>query len=354
MNNKITIETEAVSSEDSDPPSSPVALGNLTISERKRHELIEEPVSLGSFFVSPINQKIEVVSDIKKCKELWDELSAKETLFDTWEFRYAFYLGYGFTPYFLVLKSPSENLALLPLWYDDEEEKYVWFGSSWQEEVRFFAKDLKYIPSLISAAPSPLFLNAISPESVRPIGNSVKFVPDAAKYILKIKEFKSHEDYLATLKKNGRKDLIKDGRRIQKQNPEIIIDNFADFDQLVALAKKRFGQKGEKTDWEDLRRIETFRQVIKLSGPSYKARMISIKIGEKIAGVDLICLFKNTYFTVKCGYDVAGFSGIGNYMNLIEIDDAIKLNMEKIDFLQNNYAWKSRWFESVPLFKYEK
>jgi len=28
--------------------------------------------------------------------------------------------------------------------------------------------------------------------------------------------------------------------------------------------------------------------------------------------------------------------------------------MKKIDFLQNNYQWKSRWFQEVPLLKYEK
>ena len=28
--------------------------------------------------------------------------------------------------------------------------------------------------------------------------------------------------------------------------------------------------------------------------------------------------------------------------------------MKKIDFLQNNYHWKSRWFQEVPLLKYEK
>jgi hypothetical protein len=354
-NNKITNGAEVISLEDSEPPDSQVAFGNIAISERKRNKTVKTgPVNLGSFFVGQDEKTIEIVSDIQKCKEIWKELSVQKTLFDTWEFRYAFYLGYGFTPYFIVLKSPAENLAFLPLWYDDEEKKYVWFGSSWQEEVRLFTKNPGYISTLFSAAPSPLFLNAISLDSARPIENTIELVPDMAKYVLKLKDFKSFEDYLATLKKNERKGLKKDRRRIEEQNPEIIIDNFSDFNYLVGLAKKRFTSKGEHADWEDPRRIETFRQVIKLSGASYKARMITIKIGDKIAGVDLICLLKNTYFTVKCGYDVADFPGIGNYMNIIEIDDAIKLKMKKIDFLQNNYTWKSRWFESVPLFKYEK
>jgi hypothetical protein len=357
MNNQRAISTEQPTSIDStepEPPDRLATLGSLTTSEAQKHKLVKtEPAKLGSFFVGLRKLRVEAFSDIEKCRELWKELARPKTLFDTWEFRYAFYLAYRFLPYFLLLKSSTENLALLPLWYDSEEKKYVWFGSSWQEEVRFFSKDPELLPLLLSAAPAPLFLNAISAESVVAAGSLVKFEADESKYVLNISGFSNHEDYLMTLRKSDRHSLRKDRRRIESQGSRIVIDEFADFEQLVALAKKRFECKGG-ADWEDPRRIETFRQVIKLSGASYKARMISIKIGEKTAGVDLICLLNDTYFTVKCGYDVAEFSGIGNYMNLVEIDDAIGLGMKKIDFLQNNYTWKSRWFESIPLFKYEK
>ena len=353
MENEIKVGFETASLDDSEPPGSLVAKSNLNIIKEKQKLSLTEPVNLGSFFISR-KQKFEIVSDIEECRKLWQELAKPKTLFDTWEFRYAFYLGYGFKPYFLVLRSLTKNLAFLPLWYDEDEKKYVWFGSSWQEEVRFFAKNPRHLSDLIAAAPSPLFLNALSLEAARSLDQSLDLIPDDAKYILKLKDFESQEDYLASLKKNDRRNLKKDRRKIQDQNPQIIINNFADFDQLVALSKKRLAQKGDKADWEDPRRIETFRQVIKLSGHSYQARMISIKIDDRIAGVDLICLFKNTYFAIKCGYNVVEFSGIGNYMNLLEIDDAIKLKMEKIDFLQNNYTWKSKLFESIPLFKYEK
>lgn len=303
---------------------------------------------LGSFFVDC------VVSDIEQCRKLWQELANPQTLFDTWEFRFAFYLAYRFKPHFILLKNSKENLAVLPLWYDEDEKRYEWFGSDWQEEVTFFAKDKKYIPILLSKAPSPLLLNAISSKSASLCDKIVPFEQDAAKYVLRLEKLSSHEDYLATLKKNERHSMRKDKRRIERQNPEIVIDNFADFDSLVEISKKRISEKNQVPDWRDPRRIETFRNVIKLGGQSYKARMITVKINGKVAGVDLICLFNNTYFAVKCGYNVAEFPGIGNFFNLIEIDDAVKLGMEKIDFLQNNFAWKSRWFEAVPLFKYEK
>ena len=311
------------------------------------------PLSFGRP-VLPKDTDVEIISDIERCHQLWQELAGPKTLFDTWEFRYAFYLGYHYRPYFILLKNQRENLALLPLWYDEDEKQYTWFGSDWQEEVRFFSKDPKYIPVLLSVAPFPLLLNAISPKSAFLLGKTVAFEPDAAKYVLQLEKFSNHEDYLATLKKNERHSMRKDRRRIERQAPEIIFDNFADFDSLVEISKKRITEKGRVPDWHDPRRIETFKQVINLGGRSYQNRIITVKINGKIAGVDLICLFGNTYFTVKCGYNVAEFPGIGNYFNLIEIDDAIKLGFKKIDFLQNNYTWKSRWFEAVPLFKYIK
>jgi hypothetical protein len=297
---------------------------------------------------------IEVVRNIETCQELWKEFEPPQTFFDTWEFRMAFYQAYHHNPYFMVLRNQKEILALLPLWYEEDEKKYFWFGSSWQEEVRFFAKKPEYIIPLLHNAPRPLFLNAISQDSISHIKEKLEFQEDDSKYVLHLEGFKNQEDYLMTLKKNTRRNLRKDRNRILKMNPEIIIDNFSNIEDMIKLCKKRFSEKSKSADWEDPRRIETFKNVIKLAGTSYKIRMITIKIDNKIAGVDLIALFKDTYLAIKCGYNVKEFSGIGNFMNLTEIDDAVKIGMKKIDFLQNNYHWKSGLFESVPLFKYEK
>ncbi|MDP3093552.1 MAG: GNAT family N-acetyltransferase [bacterium] len=332
-----------------EPPSTSFASLNGKISLKKPED------QTGPFSVQePVFLVTEVVSDIEECHSLFEQFSLKANLFDTWEFRYAFYRAYKFKPYFLLLKNNFGNLALLPLWYDEDKKRYTWFGSDWQEEISFFARNLNLVPTLLSAAPSPLFLNAISRRPVEPLMASINFTEDLPKYILNLENFGSHEDFLMTLKKNRRHDLRKDRRRIERQNPEIVINNFDDIDQLVSLSKERFKDKGKKTDWEDPRRIQAFKEVINLGGRSYETRMITINIKGVTAGVDLICLYQDTYFAVKCGYNVKNFSGIGNFMNVIEIDDAIKLGMKKIDFLQNNYEWKERWFEQVPLVQYKK
>ncbi|MFH1643256.1 MAG: GNAT family N-acetyltransferase [Patescibacteria group bacterium] len=316
--------------------------------------LFSKSLPIGTMDSFLVCSDIEIVRDITQAKEIWHQFMPAQTFFDTWEFRFAFYEAYKHEPYFMVLKKDQEILALLPLWYEQEEKKYFWFGSDWQEEVRFFTKKPEHIACLLKNAPSPLFLNGIEEKSANSIKDFINFEPDSSKYILNVESFKNHEDYLVTLKKNTRRNLRKDRNHIIKLNPQITLNNFKDIEELIRLSKDRMTQKNQEADWLDPRRQETFRNVIKFAGKSYNIKMITIKINNKVAGVDLVVLFGTTYITVKCGYNVKEFSGIGNYMNLFEIDDAINLKMKKIDFLQNNYTWKSGLFESVKLFKYEK
>jgi len=298
--------------------------------------------------------QIEVISDIDSCFKLWEEFSPQKTLFDVWEFRLAFHNAYKYEPYYLLLKSQYEHLALLPLWYEDDKKRYSWFGGDWQEEVRLFTKHPRYIPLLLSSAPSPLLLNAISQDSAKLLKRRIRFEVDGPKYVLALREFASHEDYLRTVRKKTRQNLRRNRNKIEKRNPSVVIDNFPDFEHLVRLSKERFSQKRQETDWEDPRRVEAFRQVINQAGKSYNIRMISIMIDNEIAGVDLIAMFNECYYTLRCGYNVKDFPGIGSYINLLEIDDAIRLGMKRIDFLQDSYEWKDKFFPAVPLFKYEK
>lgn len=302
------------------------------------------------------NLKVEVVWQIDRCHQLWQEFTPSQGLFDTWEFRFAFWKGYHHQPYFLMLKNNGDNLALLPLWYEEENQKYFWFGSTWQEENQFFAKDPLFVPLMLAVCPTPVKLNAISLETVLWTKEFIDFKPDEPKYILDLRTIHSLDDYLGTFRKKKRYNLRRDRRIIESYHPQVIFDNFEDFENLVVLSKKRFSEKGEKADWEDIRRVETFRQVINLgkANKSFQVRMITVRIGDKVAGVDLIALFDGCYYPIKCGYDVKNFYGIGNYVNLLEIEDALKLGMKKIDFLEISFGWKERWFEEVPLFCYEK
>lgn len=299
---------------------------------------------------------VQIVSDIDEAHRIWEEFSPHENLFDTWEFRYAFFEGYNPQIHFIVLKKESENVAVLPLWYEKDKNRYVWFGSYWQEENIFFSKDPLLVPLLLSICPTPLHLNAIKEGALKQTDESVKLELDDPKYVLDLTTFTKIDQFLLTLKKKRRYNLRRDYKHIEAQNPEIIIDDYGYFDTMVTLSKKRFEQKGEETDWEDPRRIETFKNVVESGqkGTSFTTRMITVKINGIVAAVDLIAIYKGCYYPLKCAYNIAEFPGIGNFVNLYEIKDALALGMKKMDFLEIDYGWKKKWFQEVPLYKYER
>ena len=75
-----------------DPPDSLLA---------ERKILVKESAEKGGSFL--VERGVKVITDINQCLDLWEKFSLKKTLFDTWEFRYAFYKGYNYKPYFILL-----------------------------------------------------------------------------------------------------------------------------------------------------------------------------------------------------------------------------------------------------------
>lgn len=303
------------------------------------------------------NIEIEIVSDIKKCKILWKHFSPDMSLFDSWDFRKAFYNSYKYEPHFLLVKSNGELKALLPLWYDNqnwwgEENHYCWFGSNWCENNTFFAKDENFIPFLLYLAPKPLHLSAITINEIEKTNKMFQLEQDESKYVLDIENKQTLEDYLSTLKKKLRYNLKRDMRKIELLNPTLVFDKFDDLETMFNLNVKRFSATEYGSDVSDKRRRNVFYEIINNSGRSYTSKIISVYIKQQLVAVDLICIKGDTYYALKGASSCRKYSGLGNFMNLFEIEDAIKMKLKAIDFLQEDCGWKHKWFEEVKLYKY--
>ena len=300
--------------------------------------------------------EVRIVNGIRECKALWQQFSTFKTVFDTWEFRYAFWKGFNYSPFFIVISKGKKNLGLLPIWFEPDNDRFIWFGTWWQEETNVLVKEDVLVDDLLELAPIPLHLNAISEVTVKKSKNPEKFQKDDSKYILDLKLHPSLDAILYNLKKKKRYNLKRDRRLIEARNPVIVENRFEDLEHLMRLSKARLKEKGRHADWEDPRQEEAFRNVVELGKKhvSYDAKMLTVEIDGKIAGVDLVLLYDGVYAPVKCGYDVDNFPGIGNYFNLYEIEDALAGGYSKIDFLAVDNGWKDRWLEEVPLYKFDK
>jgi len=300
------------------------------------------------------NISIQTVTDINICKDLFEAFSPKDSLFSTWDFRYAWYQKDITIPLFFLLSRNNQPVALLPLWYDRGKNRFEWFGSDWQENNTFWTLDKKLIPLMTSLAPSRTLLNTIrinDPQIIK----MLCLVPDDPKFELDLSSISSVDDFLARLPKKKRYNLRRDRQRIRDAGVEIIKNRFEDIENLIRYANCRFSSESLWTPSI----IKAFTSFAKNASFEFKMEMLTFKIGQSFAGYDLNFIYRDIYYGVKCGYDVETFPGIGNFATLYDIDMALQKGCRKIDFLQSVGAlttrpWKADWFTTIPLYKFEK
>ena len=315
--------------------------------------LEDEPPPSGKLIPSPYST--QVFTKLSECKLLWQQFSPHQTIYDVWEFRLAFYLAYQHQPHFIVLYHQQTAVGLLPLWYDADKQHFDWFGSYWHEHNNFWITAPQHLPALLKAIPSPIILRAINSSQSKIISDNLptKFSLqlDEPTFSLELDHINNHNDYLKTFKKKTRYNLNRDWIKINELNPHITYDKFNDIQILIELNTQRFLDKGEEPDCLDRRRAQAFKNllILTLENQQYRIRMISIEIEQQLAVVDLIAIYQDTYYSLKGGSDLRKFPGIGNYINLLEIDDACSLGMKKIDFLQSPQGWKNTWFKPQEL-----
>lgn len=298
-----------------------------------------------------------VVSDIDLCRELWTEFSPKKTFYDLWDFRIEFWKVFQYKPHFIVLSKKGKNVGLLPLWHISDKKGYFWFGdigdtNDWMEENNFWVKDAVYLKPLLETLPTPISLVNLTIDCFRSAEGFVPFQKHNPKNVLSIGTYKSVEDYLMTLSRKLRGNLVRDRRIIGAQNPKIIIDNFSDFDTLIRMNIARHKESAFKNP----KTVQAFHGLIRtaLEKKAFQVRMVSVYIDDKPAGFDFIFIYNGVYCPLLCANDVSNFSGIGNFMNLYDIKDAIDLRMKEIDFAEGgeNY-YKNRLFPVIEQYKIE-
>lgn len=329
-------------------------LNNIPLVELPQKEIVSFAKKIFNGSSKDLIFRIE--SDLDRCQKLWEEFSTRESLFDLWDFRLAFWRGHKFSPYFITLSFQEKVLSVLPLWFDGEDQQYTWFGSSWPEDNFFFTKRIDTIPLLLKLVPGKARLFCIrSQEGITDQPGLLE--KDEEKYVLDIKEFTSMDNFWNLLKKKKRYNLKRDWKKIQSLNPKIVYDDFSHLEHLFKLNIGRFDGMvldDSKSTFLPKEKQVIFKEIVNLA-KDYKVRMISTMVDNKIISVDLVAIYNNIYYCLAGGCDVEGYSGLGTFANLKLIEDAISLGVEKIDFLQGDLNWKASWrLTPIPLFKFAK
>lgn len=302
---------------------------------------------------------LQIHSDLKECEKLWNTFVKNETLFESWNFRAQFSDTWGQKKFFITIYKNKNPIGLLPLVYDSKERRFEWFGTEWQEENRFFRKDDKIFPLLFTLMPRPVRCLAIVPSDV-PKNFLEKFIPDDSQYFANISHFKTMDEYLSTLNKKHRYNFKRDFRILSENNPEIlwiadIGEQLKYFTHVRDLSLKRFGSEKRKnaSQFRHENYYLSFVNVIK-NQKDYKTKLLVIKIDRQVVAVDLNIMFENIYYQAQGASNLERYSGIGNFICYLEIEDAIRNKFSEANAMMEDNNWKHKYFFSRTLLKLKK
>jgi hypothetical protein len=302
---------------------------------------------------------LKVHTDVEECYELWNRFSPKKTLFDLWDYRYAWYLGTGYKLHFYTIYEGDRPLGTLPLWFNQKEKKYEWFGGYWVEGQYFFVEDEKFIDVLLAVIPNPVQLTSIEQfegmDKLQIFGTLQK--EKDPKFVKNISGLDSIDQYLSQLKKKERHHLKSDYYRIMSHNPRIEEHEgreLSHFEQMRDLNMSRFtGGVRETSVYASEKDTESFRHIVRNSGV-YKLKYLKTFVQNKLAAVDMIITYGDYYYQFSGANDVARFSGIGNFMVYRELEDAIRGKFKVVDCLQEDHTWKHQFFDQRDMYVFEK
>lgn len=273
-----------------------------------------------------------ILTNIDESKEIWNKLSNEEEIFDLWEFRYQYYKFLNFPLYFITAYDAEKPVGLLPLMENNGILEF--FGSSYMSYNPIFTEDRynNLREELINKIKMPANLKWMKSSINHPRLTAV----EKSTYFLNLKDYTNLEDYInKTWTGKSKNTLRRKIKKIELQNPKIIIDNKDDLDLLIELNKKRFGKSSVfNLPFRD----DFFKEVVN----KFNTKIISIKINNIIQAVALMLIHNNKIYLINTGANLE-IDNLGVYLALQTIEYAIKSGAEIYDGLEGNYGWKENF-----------
>ncbi len=295
--------------------------------------------------------EIKLIQDLEKAKEIWNQLSKNETLYDRWDVRYCFYKNAPAPLYFYVAYDGVEPVALLPLQYSPKGNYLEFLAESFIEGNHpFFKSGYEYLlPELFKIDwphPVQIFdLDGIDEfTSALPLEDYV--------YYTDVSKFKNFDDYLLHAFPNGRKryNFKRLFTILEKEHVlEIIRDDFSGLEALMDLNVKNFGDesylntKVERQAFFDLLQLPL----------DWKMMALAVD-GHKLA-YSLSVIYNQVYYYLIVGSDISEVKDAFKYLTKANMELAINSGAKIFDCSLGDCNWKQYWhLDKKPQYKFEK
>lgn len=292
--------------------------------------------------------EFRVETDLSQCQKLWQEFSPQFYLFDLWEYRFCFYQGYGYSPYFIVGKEKGKVIGILPLWFERKEGYYTFFGGTFPEPNTFFIKEKAKIAKFLEQTPKETKLKYIASSEA----GYYRFKESGPKFYLEMSRYNQDVDqFISSFSKKHRKNLRYDLRQLQKQKYSFRYNYLEDFEKMVSLNQKRF----EKTsDFNEMEMVKSMKILMETADKQAKLNLVSVMINDQVQAVELAVIYNHCYY-VLCGGHNLEIENIGKLLIIEHIKNALNKNISKLDFLSTDSGWKKLWhLETETLFEFSR
>lgn len=286
-------------------------------------------------------KSVRVITDLTECREAWNQMIPPEQLSDLWEVRDCFQRQYGHLPHFVVYEDGAGTGGFLPLCFNPETGSYLffpgetWHGKTWLEQNRLIVKDKTVLRCMASVIPGNYSLRYLQP-SDRIVG--IADTIDEVGYVFLPPQYDyKFDNYLAQFSGRSAKRLRKELQVFEERGVEFTYNDESDFEIMVALNVRRYGQNSY---FADPRFLRSFRSLFHLLSARKWLRLTTVRIGGKIAAIDIGCVYNGTY-TLLAGGTRADFPGVAKLINMHHIKWACENRVERVDFLCGDFNWKT-------------
>jgi hypothetical protein len=284
--------------------------------------------------------RIELVDDLRTCRELWERAFPPVLATDAWDLRACFHEHFRRPACFIVARDNGTLCGLLPLSWIEEVGGYgyfpgeTWKGRTWLEQNRIFARDGEVLHALLARIPGKHELRYLLPDGVADMNGGTV---DEIGYLFHPRPYDHDmENYYRQFAHRNVKRLRREVAALAEQLT-FRHDDLADFEALVALNLGRFG---EASYFADNRFLESFRTLLGFLGARGWLRLTAILDRDQVAAVDLGCTHDCVY-TLFGGGTHADYPGIAKLINLHHMEYACRERIEQVDFLCGDFSWKT-------------
>jgi len=290
------------------------------------------------------NYNYKVITDITEAEKAWESISPKKRITDEWLFRYEYYKYYNFPIKFFAAYDQEKIVGLLPLQFNTEKKYLEFFGGSYMEDNQIYL--IKGNEEVKQELIKHIDVHAVLEWMAEPMNTGIQ-EKIINKYELDLTGLNSIDDYLSKhWSSKARSNIKAQIKKIEALGLKIEYDNPSDFKNLVRMNKERFGKE---SSFYFPNRVEYLESVIK----KFDSHFISIYINGKLESVGLSFLYKDTYIGLNSGTNLS-INGLGKYLSLQKIKQAINLGAKTYDARAENLGWKESFdYKGRPQYFYE-